>query len=810
MTRANILYLVSRFFLLAKQKGLFAACSKVINYLLPNRNFKASSHTKKAFLEKIGPSDTPNAPASQEHNAVASQTLLDFEHQPLISVLVVSYNSRKELIQLFTSLKRQTYRNFEVILVENGDQDNSILLHDAFKDCKYIDSDNIGFAAANNLAFENSRGSYVFLANPDIVLADDVLLNLIDQFRIDPLIGAAIPKIYFSHRFVDIEIKADRNFSINIESIINTLSYKKYFIRHGLANEFIVNSLDNTVVLSLPLDESKIEFRIDRLKEEHSWSVNIKGVAAKNKTAIKSISSKDAFSLQLSSSEFIGRWIINNASSEFQNQMPFDRGFGSYDYHNEYSSPEYVGAFCGAAVLLDPKILFRRKIFVDQFFAYFEDSELSTFITKIGYKIKYLPNAIVWHDHSQSTSEGSVTWSTLVNRGRFIYQYMCLDEPLQTPLYSQQFNFQLAEKLQSLDAELLNIEKCDLIKKPKKIVGVYNSYWNTFGGGERHALSLASWLSEDYDVVLISENDFDDETLIKYFGFSFNYRKLVSPNIDSAFTSMFDVFVNSTYSSNLVSHAKSSLYIVSFPHKLVTEEFLSSYLFLHNSDYTFDWAKKYWGDHSSHVLYPTLFLGKFLNQKHNKRKTLITIGRFSPFGHSKRHDVIINAFKNAKRKTKDVDYKLIVCGSLNEDDPHQKAYFSKLSRLCCNDEYISLSPNISFDELQRVLSESCAYLHATGVGTNVNLHPEKLEHFGITVVEAALCKTYPIVYSEGGPAASVRAMKFGSTFASKNELEDIITDIFIGNIELNPPNQPALYFEEHNFGVLKQLIEYLD
>ena len=148
----KLLNLFLKFFRVTKQEGIVASCSKAIRYL-------------KKVISK------------------PTQILLDFDHQPLISVLVVSYNSREELIKLFTSLQHQSYRNFEVILVENGDQDNSILLHDAFKDCKYINSDNIGFAGANNLAFEHSRGSYVFLANPDIVLADDVLMNLIDQFR---------------------------------------------------------------------------------------------------------------------------------------------------------------------------------------------------------------------------------------------------------------------------------------------------------------------------------------------------------------------------------------------------------------------------------------------------------------------------------------------------------------------------------------------------------------------------------------------------------------------------------------------------
>lgn len=783
----HYLFLLVKFLNVSKNTGITNAVRKAVNYLKKRRN----------QLQDFS-------------GTVNSKVLLSFEHNPLISILVVSFNSRVELKNLFNSLQRQSYKNFEVVLIENGDQDNSELLYSFFNKSKYISTDNIGFSAANNLAFEHSSGSYVFLANPDIILTDDALTILIDQFRFDSNIAVAVPKIYFSYKFIDIEISSDEQFSLQIDDLIANLRYKKYFLRHGFLKNSIIYSSENRVLISLPLDESRLDIRISSTNDEAQWKTVIRDKGKPFSSTKTVFLCTETFTLNLSKSEFEGRWIINNAGSYFVNGMPADRGFGEYDFFNHYSSPEYVDALCGAAALIDPKILFRRKIFVDQFFAYYEDSELSSYIGRMGYKIKYTPSSIVTHDHSTATTEGSTVWSTLVNRGRHIYQYLCLNYELRiTSYYSLvDVNPNLATKLDLLDSMLLNIDKDDLVKQDRKVVGIYNSYWNTYGGGERHALSIASWFSKWYDIVLISEEDFDEEALLDHFGLSFKLRKLVCPAVDTALTSMFDIFINSTFSSSLISHACVSLYIVSFPHRNVSEEFLSNYLFLHNSDYTSDWAYKYWGSHKSYVLYPVLLLTKLSNLFTEKENFLITIGRFSPIGHAKRHDVIIKAFIKAKRNL-DSNYKLFVCGSYNQDNIAEKNYFSYLSELCANNKDIFLRPNMKFDELQSLLSQSKAYLHATGFGVNEDLHPEKMEHFGITVIEAALYNSFPIVFFVGGPARSVECMNWGLTFETLEDLEKILSNILEDKLNFSSTDNAASYFQAHNKNVLDEINDLL-
>ena len=131
------------------------------------------------------------------------------------------------------------------------------------------------------------------------------------------------------------------------------------------------------------------------------------------------------------------------------------------------------------------------------------------------------------------------------------------------------------------------------------------------GGGERHALEVAKLFSETHEIYLISEYEFDENKIKKYFSINFKFRKIITSHIDSELTSYFDVFINSTYQSNLISLCHTSFYLVSFPQKIINKKFLKSYFFIHNSPYTQRWAIKYWGKHKNKIIYPINHLKLF-------------------------------------------------------------------------------------------------------------------------------------------------------------------------------------------------------
>lgn len=97
---------------------------------------------------------------------------------PLFSVIIVNFNGGTYLSGAVQSLARQTRRDFEVILVDNASSDASLDEIDASELPAFTlvqETENLGFARANNKAAQLARGKWLALLNPDTVAADDWL-----------------------------------------------------------------------------------------------------------------------------------------------------------------------------------------------------------------------------------------------------------------------------------------------------------------------------------------------------------------------------------------------------------------------------------------------------------------------------------------------------------------------------------------------------------------------------------------------------------------------------------------------------------
>lgn len=90
---------------------------------------------------------------------------------PNVSIVIVAYRSRAFLPACIAALSAQTYRDFEVIIVVNGERDDSVDGLD-LPDRRYrIERlpTNVGFAAANNFAAARARAPWLAALNPDAV-----------------------------------------------------------------------------------------------------------------------------------------------------------------------------------------------------------------------------------------------------------------------------------------------------------------------------------------------------------------------------------------------------------------------------------------------------------------------------------------------------------------------------------------------------------------------------------------------------------------------------------------------------------------
>ncbi|TAN38425.1 MAG: glycosyltransferase [Verrucomicrobia bacterium] len=106
-------------------------------------------------------------------------------------------------------------------------------------------------------------------------------------------------------------------------------------------------------------------------------------------------------------------------------------------------------------------------------------------------------------------------------------------------------------------------------------IGIYNRYWNTLGGGEKYAGTLAETFSEKHDVDLITTapNNTIEELQRRLRLDLHRCRPVCWPNKPCRdlypLSSAYDLFINATYCSSMPSAAPLSLYVCFFPHPVV-------------------------------------------------------------------------------------------------------------------------------------------------------------------------------------------------------------------------------------------------
>jgi GT2 family glycosyltransferase len=121
---------------------------------------------------------------------------------PLVSIITVNYNQTEITCQLLESLRKITYSNIEIFVVDNASlKDDPSPIKIRYPEIIFILSDqNLGFAGGNNMAIRKAKGEYILLINNDTEVDDGFLEPLINKMTTNPKIGAVSPKIrYFFH-----------------------------------------------------------------------------------------------------------------------------------------------------------------------------------------------------------------------------------------------------------------------------------------------------------------------------------------------------------------------------------------------------------------------------------------------------------------------------------------------------------------------------------------------------------------------------------------------------------------------------------
>jgi GT2 family glycosyltransferase len=117
-------------------------------------------------------------------------------HNESVSVTIVTYNSGRFIKRCLESVLAQKCAT-EVIVVDNASTDGTVDILEQFEDrCQiYYNSDNLGFAAAQNQAIRLSSGEWVMTLNPDVLLLPNFIQSLVDAGQFDSRIGSICGKL---------------------------------------------------------------------------------------------------------------------------------------------------------------------------------------------------------------------------------------------------------------------------------------------------------------------------------------------------------------------------------------------------------------------------------------------------------------------------------------------------------------------------------------------------------------------------------------------------------------------------------------
>lgn len=101
--------------------------------------------------------------------------------ESLVSIIIASYNYGEYLAETIESALNQSYKNIEIILIDDGSKDHSLDVASHYN-ITILAQDNMGVSASRNNAAKYAKGKYIFFLDADDILYPTSIQDLIDLF----------------------------------------------------------------------------------------------------------------------------------------------------------------------------------------------------------------------------------------------------------------------------------------------------------------------------------------------------------------------------------------------------------------------------------------------------------------------------------------------------------------------------------------------------------------------------------------------------------------------------------------------------
>jgi glycosyltransferase involved in cell wall biosynthesis len=299
---------------------------------------------------------------------------------------------------------------------------------------------------------------------------------------------------------------------------------------------------------------------------------------------------------------------------------------------------------------------------------------------------------------------------------------------------------------------------------------IYNPYLDSLGGGERYSISVAKVLSQKGFEVDIQ---WDDGRIIKKleqrYGFNLENVNVVK---DIYRGRGYDLIFWVSDGSVPLLLGKKNLLHFQIPFRNVRGKSLKNKIkfakiaaVICNSRFTKKVVDREYGI-ESRVVYPAIDVENF--KPGEKKNIILTVGRFSQLTQAKNQHILVDVFSNMQKKGLS-GWKLVLAGGTEVGADN---YLNRL-REVSKGRSIEIVASPDFESLKRLYSKAEIYWSASGCGVDEDKNPEKVEHFGIAVVEAMSAGCVPLAYNAGGHKEIITNTKDGFLWDSKDQLANL-------------------------------------
>ena len=368
----------------------------------------------------------------------------------LVSVIIVNFNGAHYLPACLDALTHQTYPadRFEVIVSDNGSTDATLpLLRDQYPWVTLLENGrNLGFATGNNVAFAQARGDYIVLLNNDTAPTPTWLENIVKVAQADPEAGLVTGHLQLFYPQLEVELQTDvftpdedgRLLGVAVAGVDTgvqrgVVQYLDGF--HGREMHPLYGSFrwsQGRALLGVP-----VPFGTE------AWTLTLK-MAAPRPGNVPVPLKILAQGMVLADVELAGHELqtiqVEIPASTRQAARPVEQNTGSLVFSSgagrdrgtlvrgaevlyetdcgRYTQVEEVFSGCGASLLLRRATLEQIGVLDDDFFMYYEDTDLCWRAWLGGWKVVYAPQALVPHIHCGTTKEWSPFFVFLTERNR--------------------------------------------------------------------------------------------------------------------------------------------------------------------------------------------------------------------------------------------------------------------------------------------------------------------------------------------------------------------------------------------------------